>query len=140
MFYRKTLEDNLIHTDTIEDFVSAFEIMCRERTGLFDDMLLFESGNFSDAGKKEFYFTLARQYNDSAFSDATTLLRLDIIYPEQPISFKTRRILKNKFSSDQCRGSFSRFFEKVLDSSLITYIHENNLQYLRYEIHEEEID
>ena len=114
--------------------------MCRERSGLFDDMLLFESGNFSDAGKKEFYFTLARQYKDSAFLDDFTVLRLDIIFPEQPISLKTRRIFKNKLSSDRCGGSFSRFFAKVTDSALVKYIHENNLQYLRYEIHEEDLD
>lgn len=139
MFFRKTLEDNLIGKPSLEACIDAFEIMCRERGGLFDDMLLFESGNFKDAGHKEFYFSLARQYKDSAFSEDFTVLRLDIIYPEQPVSFKNRRILKRKLTSDQCGGSFSKFFKKVHESPLITYLHEQDLQYLRYEIIEEEV-
>ena len=139
MFYRKTLEDNLIHASTPEACIDAFEIMCRERSGLFDDMLLFESGNFDYAGEKEFYVSLVRQYKDSAFNDDFTVLRLDLIYPKQNIGFKNKRILKRHFTSDQCGGSFTKFFDKIRNSSVLTYIHENDLQFLRYEITEEEL-
>ena len=140
MFYRKMLEDNLIHASTPEACIDAFEIMCRDRSGLFDDMLLFESGNFDYAGEKEFYVSLVRQYKDSAFNDDFTVLRLDLIYPKQKIGFKNKRILKRHFTSDQCGGSFTKFFDKIRNSPVLTYIHENDLQFLRYEITEEELD
>ena len=139
MFYRKTLEDNLIQASTPEECIDAFEKMCRERSGLFDDMLLFESGNFDYAGKKEYYFTLMRQYKDSAFNDDFTVLRLDLIYPKQDITFKNRRTLKRHFTSDGCGGSFTKFFDKIRLSPALAYIHKNDLHFLRYEITEEEL-
>ena len=54
------------------------------------------------------------------------------------MNFRTKRILKKYISSDQTGGSYSRFFEKVHKSPLLAYIKENNLQYSRYEILQEE--
>ena len=139
MFFRKTLEDNLIGVSDIDGMIDAFESMCRERSGLFDDLLYLESGNYSYSGKSEYYISLVRQYKDSAFLDDYTALRLDIIYPEIKINFKNRKILKNHFSADHYGGSYTKFFEKVRDSKLIAYVKENRLAYIRYEISEEEI-
>ncbi|MBR0414847.1 MAG: hypothetical protein IJI67_07240 [Clostridia bacterium] len=138
MFFEKTLSDNLIGATSIDDLIAAFEVMCRERAGLFDDLVFLESGNFNFSGKEEFYISLARQYKDSAFADEFSIIRLDIIYPPIKMSFKTKRILKKYISSDQTGGSYTRFFEKVNKSPLLAYIKENNLQYSRYEILQEE--
>ncbi len=139
MFYRKTLEDNLIGVQSVEGLIDAFEQMCAERSGLFDDMLFFESGNFKYSGKEEYYLSLARQYKDSVFSEDFTVLRLDIIYPAQKISFKNRRLFKRRFTSDKCGGSYSRFFALLRESPLLAHIKESGMQYLRYEISEEEV-
>ncbi|MBQ6380064.1 MAG: hypothetical protein IJJ41_00485 [Clostridia bacterium] len=138
MFYEKTLSDNLIGASGIDDLIDAFEMMCRERSGLFDDLVFLESGNFDFSGKKEFYVSLARQYKDSAFTDGFSIIRLDIIYPEIKLSFKNKRSLKKYISSDQTGGSYSLFFKKVRESALLRYIKEQNLQYDRYEILQEE--
>lgn len=138
MFYRKALEEELEGVTNLEGMIDAFENMCAQRSGLFDDMLLIESGNFDYSGETEFYVSLARRYKDSAFAEEFTVLQLDIIYPPVKIGFKNRRILKRHYTSDQTGGSFSRFFQKVRSSPLIAYINENRMQYLRYEITEEE--
>ena len=105
---------------------------------MFDDLVFLESGNFDFSGKKEFYVSLARQYKDSAFTDGFSIIRLDIIYPEIKLSFKNKRSLKKYISSDQTGGSYSLFFKKVRESALLRYIKEQNLQYDRYEILQEE--
>lgn len=54
------LKNRIIVGMKLEDIVTVFEQMCR--IPMEDDMVLFETGTFSFAGKPMFYFSLVRQF------------------------------------------------------------------------------
>ena len=139
MFFKTDIENYIQGAETVDDMIGAFERMCSHRNSVVDDFLYIESGNFDFSGENEFYLSLVRQYKDNVFSDNFTQTRLDIIFPEQQISFKNRRKLKLYFTSDQCSGSFRKFFARVRESSLLEYIKSNHLTVRRYEISEDEL-
>lgn len=139
MFYKIYLEKDLKKGQSIDEMIDIFENMCKHRTSVVDDFLLIESGNFNFDGKTEFYLSLVRQYRENVFADNFTMMRLNIVFPEQNINIKNRRKLKIHFYSDQCSGSFSKFFERLRKSALLKYLKENDIKILRYEIEEEEL-
>ena len=139
MFYKTDLENYIEGAQTLDDCIAAFERMCQHRSSVVDDFLFAESGNYNFSGKNEFYLSLVRQYKDNVFSDRDTQTRLDLVFPEQKIGFRNRKLFKISISSDQKGGSFRGFFHALRDNALLAYLKENNVPLLRYEIEEEEV-
>ena len=138
MFFKRDLEEYTQNANNIDELIEAFEKMCSKRGYVVDDFVFFESGNFDFSGKNEFYFSLVRQYRDNVLVDEYVQTRLEIIFPEQKFGFRQRKLLNCYFSSDQLGDSFSKFFAKLHSCELLKYIKDNSLEYLRFEIYEEE--
>ena len=139
MFFKTDLERYTQGASTIDEFIAAFEKMCRHRNSVVDDFVFAESGNFEYSGKKEYYFSLVRQYKDNVFSDVDTQTRLDLIFPAQDITFKNRRKLKMLLTSEKTHGSFRLFFSKLRESAVLHHIQAAGMQMIRFEITEEEV-
>lgn len=81
----RTLNAAINETMTLDEMIDAFAEMCKIPVGDPDD-LLFETGNYTLTGKKQFIFHLVRQFQFHS-DDEYVQLRLEVTYEPTP---KTR--------------------------------------------------
>lgn len=90
----QTLRDSVKEGMTLDQLIDAFAAMCRLPVGDPDD-LLFETGTYNFTGKKQFYFSLVRQFQYKS-GDEYIQLRLDVCYAPSPA---TARICDTEWAS-----------------------------------------
>ena len=134
MSLENTLKTNLEGKNTLDGYISAFEKMCEEPSCGVDETLLFETGNYSFSGEKEFYFSLVRQY-EIAGREEFVQVHLDVIYPK--VSFL--KLKSETFWSDEDpNNDYAVFFKKVKESKTYLYLTINGISPIRVEVREEE--
>ena len=87
------LRDSVKDGMDLDAMIDAFASMCRLPVG--EDDLLFETGTYKFTGKKQFYFSLVRQFRYKG-GDEFIQLRLEVCYAPSPA---TARICDTEWSS-----------------------------------------
>ena len=82
----KFLEDKITDKMSVEEIVDVFEQMCS--TPLEEDMVLFETGTFTEFSKEPFFqISLVRQFSNSD-EEFYQILYLIFDYPHKHYTFK----------------------------------------------------
>ena len=78
----RALRDSVKDGMTLDELIDAFAAMVKLPVGASDD-LLFETGTYNFTGKKQFYFSLVRQFRYKS-ADEFVQLHLDVRYTPSP--------------------------------------------------------